>query len=54
MYLQGMQFFAKDEYAKAIAEWEKILLIDPTNESVKRNIEEAKARFKQLEDNDSR
>ncbi len=49
IFLRGMQFFAKDEYAKAIEEWEKILEIDPTNESVKRNIDEAKERLKQLE-----
>jgi tetratricopeptide (TPR) repeat protein len=49
LYLAGMQFFAKDEYAKAIAEWEKILEIDPTNESVQRNIEEARQRLRQLE-----
>jgi cytochrome c-type biogenesis protein CcmH/NrfG len=49
LYLSGMQYFAKDEYAKAIAEWEKILKIDPTNESVQRNIDEAKERQRQLE-----
>jgi tetratricopeptide (TPR) repeat protein len=47
-YLRGMQYFSKDQYKAAIAEWEKILEIDPTNESVKRNIEEAKERLKQL------
>jgi tetratricopeptide (TPR) repeat protein len=50
LFLRGMQFFAKDEYTKAIAEWEKILEIDPTNESVKRNIEEARERLEQLEE----
>ena len=50
LFLRGMQFFAKDQYAKAIEEWEKILEIDPTNESVKRNIEEAKERLSQLEE----
>jgi tetratricopeptide (TPR) repeat protein len=48
LYLSGMQFFAKDEYAKAVEEWQKILEIDPTNDSVKRNIEEAKERLRQL------
>ncbi len=47
-YLNGMQFFSKDQYTEAIAEWEKILAIDPTNESVKRNIDEAQQRLKQL------
>lgn len=50
LFLRGMQFFAKDQYVKAIEEWEKILEIDPTNESVKRNIEEAQGRLKQLEE----
>jgi tetratricopeptide (TPR) repeat protein len=49
LYLAGMQHFAKDEYAKAIEEWQKILEIDPTNESVQRNIEEARQRLRQLE-----
>jgi tetratricopeptide (TPR) repeat protein len=47
-YLRGMQFFAKDQYKEAIVEWEKILAIDPTNESVRRNVDEAKQRLKQL------
>ena len=50
LFLRGMQHFAKDEYAKAIEQWQKILAIDPTNESVKRNIDEAKERLKQLEE----
>jgi tetratricopeptide (TPR) repeat protein len=50
-YLKGMQHFSKDEYEDAIAEWKKILDIDPTNESVKRNIEEAQERLKQLGQN---
>ena len=47
-YLKGMQFFSKDQYSEAITEWQKILDIDPTNESVRRNIEEAQDRLKQL------
>jgi tetratricopeptide (TPR) repeat protein len=47
-YLRGMQFFSKDQYTEAIAEWEKILEIDPTNESVQRNIEEAKKHLEEL------
>lgn len=50
LYLKGMQYFSKDMYAEAIAEWEKILAIDPTNESVKRNIREAKQRIEQLQE----
>jgi tetratricopeptide (TPR) repeat protein len=30
LYLSGMQYFSKDEYAKAITQWEKILEVDPT------------------------
>jgi len=50
LYLAGMQHFSKDEYAEAIAEWEKILAIDPANESVQNNIREARERLKQLEE----
>jgi tetratricopeptide (TPR) repeat protein len=49
LYLAGMQYFSKDQYAQAIAEWEKILEIDPTNESVQRSIEEARARLHKVE-----
>jgi tetratricopeptide (TPR) repeat protein len=49
LYLNGMQYFAKDQYTQAIAEWEKILEIDPANESVRKNIEEAQERLKKLE-----
>jgi tetratricopeptide (TPR) repeat protein len=49
-YLAGMQFFSKDEYAKAIAEWEKILEIDPTNSSVQRSIDEARERLRKVQE----
>jgi hypothetical protein len=45
-----MHFFSKDEYAKAIAEWRKILEIDPLNESAQNNISEAQERLRQLEE----
>lgn len=48
LYLKGMQYFSKDQYREAILEWQKILLIDPSNESVKKNIQEAKDRQKKL------
>lgn len=48
LYLTGMQLFSNDEYAEAIVEWQKILEIDPTNESVQKNIDEARQRLKQL------
>ncbi|HET6350130.1 MAG TPA: hypothetical protein VFH88_13705 [Candidatus Krumholzibacteria bacterium] len=50
LYLSGMQFFSKDEYARAISEWEKILEIDPTNTSVQRSIDEARERLKKVEE----
>jgi cytochrome c-type biogenesis protein CcmH/NrfG len=49
LFLKGMEHSSKDHYSAAILEWEKILKIDPTNESVKRNIEEARERRTQLE-----
>lgn len=52
LYLAGMRLFSQDEYAKAIVEWEKILEIDPGNESVRRNIEEAKGRLESLDNGD--
>lgn len=50
LYLAGMQHFSKDHYARAIAEWRKILDIDPSNESVQNNIHEAEERLRQLEE----
>jgi len=50
LYLRGMQFFSNDDYAKAIAEWEKILEIDPSNESVRSNIQEARERLRRLQE----
>jgi tetratricopeptide (TPR) repeat protein len=49
-YLAGMQHFSKDEYAKAIAVWEKILEIDPTNASVQRSIDEARERLRKVQE----
>lgn len=50
LYLAGMQYFSKDEYAQAIAQWQKILDIDPTNESVARSIEEAQERLRKTQE----
>jgi tetratricopeptide (TPR) repeat protein len=50
LYLAGMQHFSKDNYAQAIAEWQKILEIDPTNESVARSIEEARERLRKTQE----
>jgi len=52
LYLSGMQYFSRDEYARAIAEWEKILAIDPGNESVRGNVKEARARLERLKERD--
>jgi cytochrome c-type biogenesis protein CcmH/NrfG len=40
-----MKSFTKNDYAKAVEEWRKILDIDPDNESVMKNIEEAQRRL---------
>ncbi len=50
LYLAGMQQFSKDKYAEAIASWEKILEIDPTNESVQRSIDEARERLRKVQE----
>jgi cytochrome c-type biogenesis protein CcmH/NrfG len=50
LYLAGMQHFSKDEYAQAIAQWQKIPDIDPTNESVARSIEEAQERLRKTQE----
>ncbi len=50
LYLAGMQHFSKDAYAQAIAEWQKILEIDPTNQSVARSIEEAQERLRRTQE----
>lgn len=50
LYLAGMQSFSKDEYAKAIEAWEKILEIDPTNTSVQRSIDEARERLHKVQE----
>ncbi len=48
-YIEGMKHFTQKEYVKAIDVWWKILEIDPDNESVRKNIEEAKQRLRKLE-----
>ena len=50
LYLAGMQHFSKDDYQAAIVEWQKILEIDPTNESVARSIEEAQERLRKTQE----
>ncbi|MBU8922158.1 MAG: PorV/PorQ family protein [Bacteroidales bacterium] len=48
LYIQGMRHFTHKDYPQAIAVWERILEIDPDNESVRRNIEEARQRIDKL------
>ena len=45
LYISGMKFFTQGNYAAAVDEWRKILDIDPDNESVLKNIEEARRRL---------
>jgi tetratricopeptide (TPR) repeat protein len=45
LYIEGMKFFTQSEYESAIERWKKILDIDPDNESVVKNIEEAQKRL---------
>jgi cytochrome c-type biogenesis protein CcmH/NrfG len=45
LYIEGMKYFTRNDYARSIVEWKKILDIDPDNESVMKNIEEAQKRL---------
>jgi len=45
LYISGMTFFTQGNYAAAVDEWRKILDIDPDNESVLKNIDEARRRL---------
>jgi len=45
LYIEGMNYFNRGEYEKAIESWKRILAVDPRNETVARNIEKAKARL---------
>ncbi|MCX5752557.1 MAG: PorV/PorQ family protein [Candidatus Krumholzibacteria bacterium] len=45
LYIDGMKFFTQGKYTSAIEQWKKILDIDPDNESVSKNIEEARKRL---------
>jgi len=49
LYISGMKEFTQDNYRKAIEYWKRILDIDPDNESVRDNIEEAMQRLKKME-----
>jgi len=45
LYIQGMKYFSQRNYSVAIETWKKILEIDPDNESVSKNIEDARQRL---------
>lgn len=45
LYIEGMKFFTQGKYTSAVEQWKKILDIDPDNESVSKNIEEARKRL---------
>ncbi len=45
LYIEGMRYFTDGDYLKAVERWQRILEIDPDNESVLRNIGEARKRL---------
>ncbi|MBN2072186.1 MAG: PorV/PorQ family protein [Candidatus Krumholzibacteriota bacterium] len=47
-YIEGMKHFTLGDFSASIEAWQKILEIDPDNESVQKNIEEAQQRLKKL------
>ncbi len=49
LYIQGMTYFGQKEYEKAIEIYSRILEINPYNESVRKQVEEARQRLKKLE-----
>jgi len=49
LYLRGMGHFTAHQFEAAIAEWTKILEIDPGNASVYQNIREARARLRAVQ-----
>jgi tetratricopeptide (TPR) repeat protein len=44
-YIEGVTLYMNGLYVEAISEWEEVLRLDPTNESVKTNIERAHKRL---------
>ncbi len=53
LYHSGLELFVNKQYTEAIAEWEKILEIDPYNKLALRNIQEARNRLRKLEELDT-
>jgi tetratricopeptide (TPR) repeat protein len=46
LYIKGMEAFTAGDYREALRNWEQILVLDPLNESVRRNVLEARDRMK--------
>jgi hypothetical protein len=46
LYIKGMEAFTAGDYRAALHEWEQILVLDPLNESARRNVLEARERMK--------
>jgi tetratricopeptide (TPR) repeat protein len=49
LYLRGMGHFTAQQFEAAIAEWNKILELDPRNTAVYQNIREARARLRAVQ-----
>ena len=46
LYIKGMEAFSSGDYKAALQSWEQILVLDPLNESARRNVLEARDRMK--------
>src|SRR6185295_3901735 len=46
LYIKGMEAFTAGDYREALKNWEQILVLDPLNESARRNVLEARERLK--------
>lgn len=46
LYIQGMAAFNAGNYREALKNWEQILVLDPLNDSARRNVMEARDRLK--------
>ena len=46
LYIKGMEAFSSGDYREALRSWEQILVLDPLNESARRNVLEARERMK--------
>jgi len=46
LYIKGMEAFSAGDYQEALRSWEQILILDPLNESARRNVLEARERMK--------